>query len=176
MVHYWDLEKCVIGTSQRLSFLPSSLFECLTRKANKFMACYKFCVSEDSVWFVTPKTELLVDFLCPVQRGMEDVPRREVWPICCGVTGEGGTSLLLWALQIFRAALVPGGSYSSYLFLVNALLDAGKESKSLGEWRLSETWIHHPLQIIILKDISCMLTWKKFMYISMKEAHYRFVI
>lgn len=105
-----------------------------------------------------------------------------------GCATERGLTYLLWgywggwyqpvplSLQICRAALVPGGSYSSYLFLVNALLDAGKESKSLGEWRLSETWIHHPLQIIILKDISCMLTWKKFMYISMKEAHYRFVI
>lgn len=42
------------------------------------------------------------------------------------------------------SALVPGGGYFSYLFLVSAHLDAGKESKSVGWCRLSETRFTNP--------------------------------
>lgn len=69
VVHYWDLEKCVIGTTQRPSFLPSSLLRVSLERPIDSWLVTSSCVCLRTVCGLSPlKTEFLVDFLGPVQR------------------------------------------------------------------------------------------------------------
>lgn len=134
VVHYWDLEKCVIGTTQRPSFLPFSLLRVSLERPIDSCLVTSSCVCLRTVCGLSPlKTEFLLTF----------------WGLCKEKGGgamERGLTCLLWShwgqwyqpvpLNPANLQALPwylGGSYFSFLFPVNTLLDAGKESKSVDQ-------------------------------------------
>lgn len=134
VVYYCGLEKYVIGTSQRgpLSSTPPFLSVSLERPIDSWLVTSS-CVCLRTVYGLLPlKIGSLVDFWGPVQRGMEDVPWSDLFvvestgrvvPACSSEPCKSAGSAL-WYL---------GDSNFLYLFLVNTLLDSGKESKSVGQ-------------------------------------------